>query len=954
MAPVYESSVPTIAGSTPPRVKTRKSKHALAVAESRASNSDWQNNRDDGPRKKRKSATIDDRWRASIVSAMAVPIDLGTPDAKGLGWIGPVRRAGAWAILHCPWKNTGHLPVEVPAATGAGSSRLGGRTWPSASAVLGDTQYMPSATGLPAAICLLAPIMLTHNHYSHPLSSSSSPYPPSQPFRHRNLCASDSIVADSPQQHSFAPYHHHSSDLSPATQHALYSPSSSSQPFSAAPLTPALSQHSQLRYLSTPPPSSVAASPTYSSPAFSTQNSPSTDFDSSFWPDSACFSMQDSNYSSAGVSHTPPAKLFQPALFGDEGFDHQDIADASMLLQNGLPLDTNEFNNLLSPAKLSPNTQRLQPQFYAGINHKRASSGSSIVSLPSTSAVPALESSFSSVSSPANTTYQGGYSISSPSRPLPTPQRTPVQNSFLAPPSQYDARAGNVNATEADMAMRRALLEQQGNAQQEQQQQFYRPQPQQQADDEIAYPYSLAQSASTVSQNSPATPQTSYQDDFDESSKALSHGETSATEIDRWIHECLHADVFADLGPQLNNQVGMSNLDRTLTDALQDELYNPAMTTAPQERRPPQARVSKPYSPYLNVMADRLHAATQSHMSARSQSPTSIARQRSPFRHGSPYAQIPTAYSSAHLQQPPPSTGLRGMELMGADSEEQEETKTISPKDALLDYHESDESNIPLFPSQPDPQYNLPPTSSTFQIPAFPPLSQFPNQFGQNGSQNGSQFYLPQPQQHPQMPQVPQQGVVQAPRPHQPADRTLAHHTPDFPIPMPSMESTNSERNSGVAPTPTHQQPSSPIKRPLDTSSDTGTYSCTYHGCTQRFETPARLQKHKREAHRQTTPGSHGLSRDNPSFAMRNSQAGPHKCERINPSTGKPCNSIFSRPYDLTRHEDTIHNARKQKVRCQLCTEDKTFSRNDALTRHMRVVHPDVNWPGKQRRRGRE
>jgi uncharacterized Zn-finger protein len=83
---------------------------------------------------------------------------------------------------------------------------------------------------------------------------------------------------------------------------------------------------------------------------------------------------------------------------------------------------------------------------------------------------------------------------------------------------------------------------------------------------------------------------------------------------------------------------------------------------------------------------------------------------------------------------------------------------------------------------------------------------------------------------------------------------------------------------------------------------------------------------------------------------MRNSQAGPHKCDRINPSTGKPCNTVFSRPYDLTRHEDTIHNARKQKVRCHLCTEDKSFSRNDALTRHMRVVHPEVEF-GRSRRK---
>lgn len=76
-----------------------------------------------------------------------------------------------------------------------------------------------------------------------------------------------------------------------------------------------------------------------------------------------------------------------------------------------------------------------------------------------------------------------------------------------------------------------------------------------------------------------------------------------------------------------------------------------------------------------------------------------------------------------------------------------------------------------------------------------------------------------------------------------------------------------------------------------------------------------------------------------------------HECEKINPSTGKPCNTVFSRAYDLTRHEDTIHNSRKQKVRCQICMEEKTFSRRDALTRHMRVVHPDIDFPTKRSRR---
>jgi hypothetical protein len=160
----------------------------------------------------------------------------------------------------------------------------------------------------------------------------------------------------------------------------------------------------------------------------------------------------------------------------------------------------------------------------------------------------------------------------------------------------------------------------------------------------------------------------------------------------------------------------------------------------------------------------------------------------------------------------------------------------------------------------------------------------------------------------------------------------------------------------GSAETGADSSNASSPQRPTATSADGGTYTCTYHGCTMRFETPALLQKHKREGHRQ----AHGLGGTRRAesvgagmtSSLFNSQAGPHRCDRINPSTGKPCNAIFSRPYDLTRHEDTIHNARKQKVRCDLCTDEKTFSRADALTRHYRVCHPDVEFHGKHRRRG--
>jgi 26S proteasome regulatory subunit N4 len=171
----------------------------------------------------------------------------------------------------------------------------------------------------------------------------------------------------------------------------------------------------------------------------------------------------------------------------------------------------------------------------------------------------------------------------------------------------------------------------------------------------------------------------------------------------------------------------------------------------------------------------------------------------------------------------------------------------------------------------------------------------------------------------------------------------ISNVTEEFPATLTSMESSSSDYTGDI----------SDMRKPSGSSADTGTYTCTYHNCTLRFDTPLKLQRHKRDGHRQSASllSQTDESGSGMTSAARNTQAGPHKCERINPSTGKPCNTIFSRPYDLTRHEDTIHNERKQKVRCHLCTEEKTFSRNDALTRHFRVCHPEVDFPGKHRRR---
>ncbi|KAK6456219.1 zf-C2H2 zinc finger, C2H2 type [Scheffersomyces xylosifermentans] len=74
-----------------------------------------------------------------------------------------------------------------------------------------------------------------------------------------------------------------------------------------------------------------------------------------------------------------------------------------------------------------------------------------------------------------------------------------------------------------------------------------------------------------------------------------------------------------------------------------------------------------------------------------------------------------------------------------------------------------------------------------------------------------------------------------------------------------------------------------------------------------------------------------------------------HQCDLINPATGLPCNKPFSRPYDLIRHQETIHASKKKIFRCVICEgringgpgngKSKTFSRGDALSRHIKVKH---------------
>lgn len=413
-------------------------------------------------------------------------------------------------------------------------------------------------------------------------------------------------------------------------------------------------------------------------------------------------------------------------------------------------------------------------------------------------------------------------------------------------------------------------------------------------------------------------------------------------------------------------------LYRTESAACQDELYNPANFLPSNTPQPTQqARDQGLLSPHRNLVNERIRTAN----SIRSQSPAQVnSRDRSPFRQNSPFLAPNGAYGSSAA---PIGTAAaaRQQQKAQADAMEyaqhkptlrREPTKTISPKDALLDYNDSEQDSklfadtIPMgyqkhfggaetfannFVSGTNQAYGQ------FATPSQTAVANFRASSSDGSSGNANLNFL-QPGQMPMGSFVPQQ--------YRSINSNL-EATPEFPAHLTSMESSMSENGAP----PSSQESALSLQRPPRTLADTGTYTCTYQGCILRFESPAKLQKHKREAHQplyesagsptsssdqsvSPAPSSSGMTSS--SIQARNSQAGPHKCSRINPSTGKPCNTIFSRPYDLTRHEDTIHNRGKQKVACQYCTESKTFSRNDALTRHMRVVHPEIDFQGKRGR----
>ncbi|ONH75435.1 Transcriptional regulator RPN4 [Pichia kudriavzevii] len=83
----------------------------------------------------------------------------------------------------------------------------------------------------------------------------------------------------------------------------------------------------------------------------------------------------------------------------------------------------------------------------------------------------------------------------------------------------------------------------------------------------------------------------------------------------------------------------------------------------------------------------------------------------------------------------------------------------------------------------------------------------------------------------------------------------------------------------------------------------------------------ASLMPHQAPSLRKPRVSSHSHS-ENCRVEYDENKNEEHICTIPNPKTGKPCLKKFSRPYDLVRHQNTIHASKRSFYRCMFCEDD--------------------------------
>lgn len=124
-------------------------------------------------------------------------------------------------------------------------------------------------------------------------------------------------------------------------------------------------------------------------------------------------------------------------------------------------------------------------------------------------------------------------------------------------------------------------------------------------------------------------------------------------------------------------------------------------------------------------------------------------------------------------------------------------------------------------------------------------------------------------------------------------------------------------------------------------------YACRAQDCNKTFDRAGERKKHER-IHQPPETWPHCCPGCNKRFLERKDLVRHSMSHSGDDAYNQPwacasCNLCFMRIDHLLRHEDNRHARTRRNIRCNHCADEKTFPRNDMLTRHIRVVHPEVN-----------
>ncbi|KOH00331.1 stress-regulated transcription factor RPN4 [Saccharomyces eubayanus] len=173
--------------------------------------------------------------------------------------------------------------------------------------------------------------------------------------------------------------------------------------------------------------------------------------------------------------------------------------------------------------------------------------------------------------------------------------------------------------------------------------------------------------------------------------------------------------------------------------------------------------------------------------------------------------------------------------------------------------------------------------------------------------------------------------------------------SPSTPVKVPSNTTTTTKRkstksfnNSGGTNSNNENTPMERIKKPTSSVSNSNSSRRKLINYTKKHLSSHPTPFSSSPSPTTTSSSAHASSSDgsNEIFA----------CQIMNLISNEPCGAQFSRSYDLTRHQNTIHAKRKIVFRCSECIKilgsegyQKTFSRLDALTRHIKSKHEDLS-----------